>query len=128
MKKIVTLILLAIIAMIALFQITRLKHNKFLEAVCSYKSAGRSGSEAKVDKKYFYQCFTTEVFKKIFQGRKYCQGISKPNCAIQANDVLLCQGMLRQKRWTKSETDCQLNFACPELVADYDKIIADCSK
>ena len=131
MRKFFTFILLLIIGFIAIFQIFLMKNKSLFEEVCAYQysflpSQATSTGSTMIDKKYLGTCLIKQTFKKISQNKLYCKKIQRPTCAINENDIYLCENMIKQDKWTGTKEDCQLNWACPELVTDYQNLIKQC--
>lgn len=110
-----------------------MKNKDLFEEVCAYQysflpSQATSTESTMIDKKYLGICLIKQTFKKITHNKFYCQQIQLPTCDITENDILLCDGMIKNGKWTGTKEDCQLNWACPESVTDYQNLIKTCQK
>jgi|GEM_PF-5558610 hypothetical protein len=133
MKNIIAFILPLVVFIIFANLFVAIKYKPLLQDVCNYRYSldllvQADGAEPKINQWQYSTCLYREAFSKLTTLQRYCQRIAKPNCQIEDNDTLLCQGMIRNKMTDKSQEDCELDFACPDLIADYQALMQKCQK
>lgn len=130
MKKLFAFLLPLIILLIFANLYISIRHKPMLNDVCVYQYSldliGQESESVTIDKWQFSTCLYRESFKKLFKLNKYCDQIPRPACQLGPNDTSLCEGMIQHKMTQDSQADCELSFACPELLADYQEILKQC--
>ena len=121
-------IIFLLVLIVYIFSLAYIAYNNksFIEDICSTQLMPASDKQS-IAKKDFYFCFVKEINKKLFQA-DYCSKISKPKCQLSENDIALCRTKVNLNLLKSGETEetCQLEFACPSLLADYQKLKETC--